>query len=55
MPPATGVGSFPARNDGLYPDAAPRGYVERDPEKLVNTEREYQFPPDVVAKINEGR
>jgi len=55
MPPATGVGSFPARNDGLYPDAAPRGYVERDPEKLVNTEREYEFPPDVVTKINEGR
>jgi len=27
MPPANGIGSFPARNDGLYPDAAPRGML----------------------------
>ena len=50
-----GVGSMPANNIGLYPDVAPRGFVETDPERMVNTEDHYQFPPEVTNRINEGR
>jgi hypothetical protein len=49
---APGVSSFPARNEGLYPDAAPRGYVETDPEKLANAASASDFmTPELRAQF----
>lgn len=54
--PMPGVSSLPAQNRGLHPDANdPRLNLERDPELIANNDRDYQFPADVVARINEGR
>jgi hypothetical protein len=56
MPPSPGVSSFPGRNDGLYPDAAPRGPIETDPERLVNAAGAADFmTPELRAQFRGGQ
>lgn len=54
--PPFGVSSFPARNDGLYADASPRGYVSNDPEDMANTASATDFrTPELRAQFAGGR
>jgi hypothetical protein len=52
---AAGVGSLPAPNIGLYPDASPRGFMETDPERLVNSANASDFMTQELRAQFEGR
>lgn len=49
-------GSFPSPNQGLYPDASPRGYMPDNPEDLANTASAADFrTPELRAQFMGGR
>lgn len=54
--PSFGVSSFPGRNDGLYPDAAPRGIISDNPEDRINTGSAVDLrSPDLIPQFMGGR